>query len=131
MKKANAVYSFYILAGAVLFMAGCMEVVDGFWSGMGGTLLLMGIVRLLRAHRLNQNEAYREKVEVELLDERNKFIRNKAWAWSGYLFVILAGILTIVMKALGQELLSQAAAAAICFMIVLYWISYVILQKKY
>ena len=131
MKKANMVYIFYILAGAVLFTLGCMEVVDEFWSGMGGMLLLMGIVRLLRAHRFNKNEAYRDKVEVELADERNQFIRNKAWAWSGYLFVIFVAVLTIVMKAMGQELLSQAAGAAVCLMIVLYWISYVVLQKKY
>ena len=127
----NITYITYMVAGAILFVLGCLERVDAFWSGMGATLLLVGGLRLLRTYRLNKNEAYREKVEVELTDERNKFISNKAWAWSGYLFVILAGVSTIVSKIAGQEQLSMASAMAVCVIITLYWICYAILKKKY
>ena len=37
----------------------------------------------------SKNEAYREKIEIEEKDERNHFIRNKAWAWAGYLYVMI------------------------------------------
>jgi hypothetical protein len=38
---------------------------------------------------------------------------------------------TIVLKLLGQDLLSIAAGFAICLMMLLYWVCYLILQKKY
>lgn len=129
--KRNFVYTAYIIFGTILFVLGCVEKVDEFWSGMGATLILMGVLRLLRNYRFSKNEEYRSRVEIELTDERNKFIRNKAWAWSGYLFILLAGVMTIVMKVAGQELLSQASASAVCLMLILYWISYMFLKRKY
>ena len=50
---------------------------------------------------------------------------------AGYLFVILAGVSCIIFKIVGQEILSFAASGAICIMLVLYWISYLILKRKY
>ena len=86
---------------------------------------------MLKFHRLSKNKEYREKMEIEMADERNHFIRNKAWAWTGYLFILIAGIAVIVFKIIGQDLLSMAASVAVCFMLVLYWASYWVLNKKY
>lgn len=124
-------YIIYILLGAALFALGFAEVLDAFWSGMGGALIAVGVIRMIQLFRYSKDESYREKVETEVKDERNRFIRNKAWAWSGYLFVLIAAISTIVLKLMGQELLSTAAGLAICILLVLYWGCYLILQKKY
>ena len=105
--------------------------IDPFWTGMGSSLIVIGCINLLRSYRLNKNEAYREKMEVELSDERNRFIRNKAWAWSGYLFVMIAAVLSIVFRIVGFNHLSIASGFAVLIMIVLFWISYYILGKKY
>ena len=105
--------------------------VDMFWNGMGSGLLVVGALQLLRQYRFSKNEAYREKIEIEEKDERNQFIRNKTWAWTGYLFVLIAAVLCIIFKIVGQEVLSFAASGAVCLMLVLYWISYFILRKKY
>lgn len=121
----------WVILGAVLIALAFAGIVDMFWNGMGSGLLVVGVIHLLRYYRLNKNEAYREKVEVEEKDERNLFIRNKAWAWSGYLFVLIAAVACIVLRIAGQEMLSMAAAFAVCLMIVLYWISYFTLRKKY
>ena len=83
--------------------------IDPFWTGMGSSLIVIGCINLLRSYRLNKNEAYREKMEVELSDERNRFIRNKAWAWSGYLFVMIAAVLSIVFRIVGFNHLSIAS----------------------
>jgi len=105
--------------------------VDEFWNGMGFALAVVGLLQLLRQHRFNKNEAYREKMEIEVNDERNHFIRNKAWAWAGYIFILVAAVLVIVFKLIGQELLSTAAAMAVCLMLVLYWGAYMVLKRKY
>ena len=121
----------YILIGIVLFGLGCFEVVDEFWSGMGSALFVIGAIRMIRQYRFNKNEAYREKIEIEEKDERNHFIRNKAWAWAGYLFVMTMAVATIVLKLLGQETLMMAASGSVCFMLTLFWVSYLILKRKY
>lgn len=133
MKNSKRVvaYIIYILLGLSLLVLGTLEVVDSFWSGMGGALLAMGVIRLIQTLRYSNDESYRKKRDVEVQDERNQFIRNKAWAWAGYLFVLIAAICTIVFKLLGQELLSMAAAFAVSILVLLYWICYMVLKKKY
>jgi len=124
-------YIVYIIFGAILTVLGALEIVDSFWSGMGGALIAMGAVRMIQFLRYSKDEAYREKWDVETQDERNRFIRNKAWAWAGYLFVLLAAICAIVFKLLGQDLLSIAAGGAVSMLVLLYWICYLVLKKKY
>ncbi len=121
----------WVIVGTVLIGLSFAGKVDTFWNGMGSGLLVVGVLQLLRFWRFNKNEAYREKVEIALSDERNHFIRNKAWAWSGYLFIIIAAVSCIIFRIIGQEVLSLAASGSVCLMLVLYWISYVFLKKKY
>lgn len=121
----------YVVLGAVLLALGIMEVVDEFWSGMGGALLVVGVLQVVRFFRYRNNEEYREKAEIAAKDERNHYIRNKAWAWSGYLFVLIAAVATIAFKIVGQDTLSFAASMAVCLLLVLYWVSFLVLSKKY
>ena len=129
--KSIVTYVVYILIGVTLCGLGFAEVVDEFWSGMGSGLLVVGLLRLVQMYRFRKDEHYREMIEIETADERNCFIRNKAWAWAGYLFILLACSSMIILKIAGQELLSMAASWAVCIMLVLYWGSYVVLRKKY
>ena len=125
------VYAAYILVGIVLCGLGVAGVADEFWSGMGSGLMIVGVLRLVRMYRFRKNENYREMVEIAAADERNCFIRNKAWAWTGYLFILLTGSSVIILKIVGQDLLSLAASWAVCVMSFLYWVSYMVLRKKY
>lgn len=132
MKKKDIVFgAIWLLRGLVLIVLSCLETLDEFWSGMGSALLVIGIVRLFRGYRLSKSETYREKRAVAETDERFHFIRNKAWAWSGYLFIIISALGAIVFKLLGQDLLSIASGGAVCLMLVLFWISFFVLKKKY
>ena len=131
MDKKNIYPIVLMVAGLALAGLGFAEIVDEFWSGMGSALLVMGIIRLLRYYRLKKNDTYREKMETAQTDERNQFIRMKAWSWAGYLFIICSAVSVIVFKLLGNDLLSQASSWSVCLMLVLYWISYFVLKKKY
>ena len=64
-------------------------------------------------------------------DERNKFLANKAWAWAGYWFVLLAGSGTVIFKLMGREDLMMFCSGSVCFMMVLYWLNYLWLSRKY
>lgn len=120
-----------IVLGAALLALGAADIIDAFWSGMGSALIAVGLIRSIHFFRFRKDEAYREKCELEKTDERNRFLRNKAWAWAGYLFILVAAVASIALKLLGQELLSMAAGSAVCVMVILYWISYLILRRKY
>lgn len=129
--KRIAAQILWAILGCVLLVLGCFEVVDPFWSGMGTALMVVGVMRLIRAYRFSKDASYREKVEIEIGDERNRYLRGKAWAWAGYLFILITAVAVIVLKVVGQELLSIAAGGAICLMLVLYWGAYLLLRKKY
>ena len=132
--KANRnliIYILYLVIGVTLLGLGIANVVDEFWSGMGSGLIIVSVLRIIRVYRFNRNEEYREKVETEISDERNRFIRSKAWAWAGYLFILISAVAVIAFRVAGQELLSTAASVALCLMLVLYWVSFFILRKKY
>ena len=131
MDKKNIYPIALLVAGLLLIGLGCAEIVDEFWSGMGSALLVIGIIRLLRFYRLKKNDSYREKMETAVTDERNQFIRMKAWSWAGYLFIMVSAIATIILRILGQDLLSQVASYSVCLMRGLYWVSYFVLKKKY
>ena len=121
----------WVVIGTALIGLAFAGKVDTFWNGVGSGLFVVGVLQLLRFRRFNKNSEYREKVEIEASDERYKFIRNKAWAWAGYLFIIISGMSCILFKILGQDTISLAASYAVCIMLLLYWISYAILKRKY
>ena len=129
--KRKIVSIIWIIIGVALIGLAFAGKVDEFWNGMGSGLVVVGVVQLARFYRLRKNEAYREKMEIEASDERNRFIRSKAWAWTGYLFILVTSVSIIVLKIIGQDLLSMAASVSVFFMMILYWISYAILIRKY
>ena len=121
----------YIALGAVLLGLGIAQVVDAFWSGMGSALMAVGVIRIVHFVRFRKDETYRENQEIAKTDERIRFLRSKAWAWAGYLFVLMAAAGAIAFKLLGQDLLSIAAGGAVCLLVILYAFCYLALRKKY
>lgn len=132
MRKARLISSILeIVIGVVLCVCYFANLIDEFWSGMGMALIVVGALFLLRNIKYQTNEKYREEIDVQNSDERNKFLSLKAWSWSGYLFVIIAAVGTIIFKFVGKEELMMLSSGAVCLIVFLYWISYIILRKKY
>ena len=132
MKDKRVILTFvWLILGVTLFVCGILEIVDSYWSGMGAGLLAVGILQLVRHIRYRTNTEYREAVEIRNQDERNKFLSGKAWAWAGYLYVLINGIAVIGLKLAGFEELSVWAAWNVCIVILLYWVCWMVLHKKY
>lgn len=120
-----------IAIGIVLSVCGLTGVLDSYWSGMGTALIIVGGLFLVRQIRYRTNAEFKENTDVEINDERNKYIRIKAWSWAGYIFVLFGACMSIVFKIIGMDQLSQFSAYCVCLIMILYWISYFILRKKY
>jgi len=121
----------WFILGIGLNVACFVTEMDAFWSGLGTAFIFVAILQLIRWFKYARNVEYREKVDVETKDERNRYLASKAWAWAGYCFVLISAIACIILRMMGQELLSLAASSGVCLIILLYWISYFILKRKY
>lgn len=120
-----------IVLGLILVVCGHYGIIDEYWSGMGTALLFVGFIMVVRQVRYKTNEEYKEKVDIEVNDERNKYLHMKAWSWAGYLFVLICAVCSIVFRILDMDTYSIFAGLAVCLIIAVYWISYLILKRKY
>lgn len=131
MSKRIYMSVFWVALGGVLVALGLTQQIEEFWGGMGFALVIIGLLQIVRFVRYQRNADYREKVDVENKDERNRFLANKAWAWAGYWFVLICAVGTIVFKLLGREDLMMFSSGVVCLMLVLYWVCYAVLKRKY
>lgn len=120
-----------IILGIILIVLGSLQVVDSYWTGMGTALVTVGVVQLIRQLRYKTDKAYKENVDVAVKDERNRFLAMKAWSWAGYAYVLLCAVASIVLKIAGYEDLMFFCGYSVCLIVLTYWISYLILKKKY
>ena len=130
-KKKMALSIFWMVLGAVLIGCDMAGLVGEVWSGMGGGLLVVGGLQVYRQLKYRRNEDYREKVDIAMQDERNHFIRGKAWAWAGYLFVIITAVGSLILRFSGKSELADMAACGMALLVFLYWGSYMMLSRKY
>ena len=130
--KRLALTVFWIVLGAVLVVLTVTEVLDSsIYSGMGGALMAVGTLQLIRAIKYRKDSEYKEKVDTELGDERNRFLRMKSWSWAGYFTILIEGIGAIIAMALGERTVQLVLSYSVWLVLVIYWIAYVILSKKY
>ena len=123
---------FGIILGAVLLVLSVAEVIESsLYSGMGGALMTVGILQLIRTVKYRKDPEYREKVDIELTDERSKYLRMKSWAWTGYIIVLVEGIGVIIAMILGYETIQLVLAYSLCLILLVYWITYLVLNKRY
>ena len=120
-----------IAIGIVLVVLGYTGVVDAYWSGMGTALIFVGILFMIRQIRYQTNADYKDSVDVEVNDERNRYLRLKAWAWTGYLLVLFCAFASIILKIFNYDQYSRLCGLVVCLIVVLYWGSYLLLRKKY
>lgn len=123
---------FWVVLGLVLVVLSIAEVLDSsVYAGMGGALTAVGALQVIRNLRYRGNEEYRKKVDTEVNDERNRFLRMKSWSWAGYIVVLVEAIGVIVAMIMGKETVQMILAYSVCLILCAYWISYLVLSRKY
>jgi hypothetical protein len=130
--KHLALSLFWILLGGVLLGLSMAKKLDSeLYAGMGGALIGVGVLQLIRTLRYRRDADYREKLDTETNDERNRFLRMKSWAWTGYLVVLLEGIGSVIALVLGRHELQQMLSCSLCLIVGTYWVVYLILSRRY
>ena len=130
-KRKMLVSLIWVIIGTTLIILDFIGIIDNpIYSGMGGGWLAVGAMQIYRNLRYHSNDEYKEKIDIEYSDERNRYIRMKAWSWAGYLFIIGAAIICIALFVIGQTIYGQIISYCMCAVLALYWIAYIVLQKK-
>ena len=130
--KKLALSIFWVVLGAVLMGFSIAEILDSsIYSGMGGAFMAVGVLQFIRNLKYRKNADYREKIDIELSDERSKFLRMKSWSWAGYIVVLFEAVASVIAFLLGQQIIQQVLLLSICLIIGVYWIAYMVLSKKY
>lgn len=127
-----AMSAFWMIVGIALIVLSVTGVLDNnVYSGMGGALATVGALQIMRNLRYRKDAEYREKIDVELKDERNRYLRLQSWSWAGYLTVMIEGVGVIVAVVAGQRTIQLVLSYSVCLILLAYWISYLYLSKKY
>ena len=130
--KRLALTIFWIVLGIILVILSVADILDSsIYAGMGGALTAIGVLQLVRTMRYRKDSEYREKIDIEINDERNHYLRMKSWSWTGYIVVLIEGIGVVVALILGQETVQLILSYSVCLILVVYWLTYVILGRKY
>lgn len=123
---------FWVILGAVLFGLSFAGKADAsIYSGMGGALMAIGALQILKNFKYRSDSEYREKIDTEVEDERNKFLRMKSWSWTGYIIVLGEAAASLVAMFAGAHEIQMILSYSVCLMLLVYWITYMILSRKY
>ena len=122
----------YLALGIVLNIAAAVtNSANPFLSSFGSCMIVMGLVRILRHVRLVRSDSAVKQQEIAETDERNLMIAERARAWAFSFTVFGAGVAVIVLSLLGYHNVALPFAWLVCGMILIYWICWHIIQRKY
>lgn len=123
---------FWVLVGAALIALSVMEVLNSsMYAGLGGGLFAVGLLQIARNIKYRKDPTYREKIDTEANDERNRYLRMKSWSWAGYIAILVEGIGAIVAMVAGEQTIQLVLSYSVCLLLAVYLISYIILSRKY
>ena len=130
--KRLALSIFWVILGAALMALSVAEVLDeSLYAGMGGGLLAVGTLQIIRNVRYRKDPAYRKKIDTKVNDERNRFLHMKSWAWTGYIVVLVEGVGAIVAMLAGERTVQLLLSYSVCLLVGAYWAAYMVLSRKY
>ena len=132
MKQRLWIAISYIVLGLILVIADAVNHFENyFFFSFGFALVIMGILRILRHLKTMRDDQSLRKQELAESDERIRMIAERARSWVFSLSVTGAGILVIVLNILGHHDAALPFAWYVCGMVVLYWICFSVIGKKY
>ena len=132
MKQRLWIAISYIALGLILVIADAVNHFENyFFFSFGFALMVMGILRIIRHRKTMRNDQSIRKQELAESDERTRMIAERSRSWVFSLSVTGAGLLVIVLNILGHHDTALPFAWYVCGMVVLYWICYSVIDKKY
>lgn len=122
----------YVVLGIGMILAfNIIGAENEFLSFWGLALVVIGITRMRNYFLITKNEETIKKQEIAESDERNITISEKAKSISFIVYIIATGLAVIVLQLMNNTALAATLSYTVCFLILIYWISYLIIRRKY
>ncbi len=103
---------------------------NSFISSFGLALTVLGIVRIKKHFLITKNEETIRKQQITETDERNVSIMHKARSSAFSLYTLISGIIVIILSFFNIHNVAKYIAYSVLLLVSLYWICYIIYQKK-
>ena len=121
----------YIVIGVALILSFLLiDTENDYFSSFGFALIVIGAVRVRNHFLITKNEETLKKQEIAETDERNIAIANRAKSIAFMVYIIASAISVIALQILHKSELATVISATMCFMLLVYWVSYFIISKK-
>lgn len=96
----------------------------------GAAFTAVGAVRILMYSKLIGNPESARARETAENDERNISIVNRAKSLAFGIYTFGAALAVIILEFAGKSALASVIAMTVCSIVFIYWLSYLILQKR-
>ena len=132
LKKRILTARIFLIAGPLLMAVSIWRNLDNeFFFAWGTALMVIGIVRLRQYRKLMASPEAMRAQEVAETDERNIMLANKAKSYAFFWYVLICSVAVIVLEFMNQVQIATSLAFSVCFLILLYWVCYYVLRRKY
>jgi len=121
----------YVALGIMIIVGAFVSKPENdFISSFGLILSVIGIARIRNYFIITKSEESIKKQQIAETDERNISIANKAKSATFLIYVLILGIAVIILSFLNMQSIAKWISYSVCLLIIIYWICYLIYQKK-
>ncbi len=122
----------YIIIGIFMIATELITKTDNnFISAFGFTLLIIGIARIKKHFIITKNDDSIKKYEIAETDERNIEIMHKSRSAAFIIYVVIMCVATIILSFLNMHNIARWISLSAMTLVVIYWICYFIIRKKF
>ena len=116
--------------GVLMMILGFLRT-EEYISSLGLMFLIIGIARVIQYRRITQTEESLRQREIAEKDERNVLLWTKARSLTFTIYSIVLALAVIILRLMEVELIPQILAFCLFTMVLIYWICYFALSRKY
>lgn len=121
----------YIVAGIILIILYITKVIENeYLETFGILLVVMGILRIIQYKKITKNDETIKSREIAETDERNISIMYKAKSAAFSIYAIIACLSVVVFEVMEKPGYAKVSAISVYALIAIYWVSYVIYNKR-
>jgi len=130
LKTRAILAGIYIVLGLGLMATGYFAAQD-MASSFGLMLLVVGLARLLQLRRISRTEESLKQREIAEQDERSIMLYTKARSLAFVVYIIASAVAVIVLMLLGHDVIGQTVSICFLALVLIYWICYFTLRRRY
>lgn len=122
----------YLLFGFAMIAVAIWKSLDNkFFFSYGLTMIVIGVARIHQYRKINASPEAMRAQEIAETDERNLMLISKAKSCAFFGYVMTCGVAVIILEFLNQPELATMIALSLCFLLLIYYVSYHVLKRKY